>query len=1221
MASPDNILNDIDLTSRYSDILASPKGKLSTITTVNCEVRKGESNEASTSSMGDDGDDIGYRDLLDLVDTENALPRSKAAPQPSRWGKIAGNGKGSKAKAMFKAAALVSGVTAERRFRKANKPSRSKRNQVGSETSLHYDCEEMKETLKPKEDHLLAVNKSYMRLGSVMKLSEAVRRGNVEEVKERLACTKDALLNKHDRNGLTPLHHASASNQIAVMKRLIEQKAEINIKTTDGYSSTPLHLASKRDSVEAVKLLCVHHADIDARQTNGRTPLHVAARYGSKEMVEVIIDFGKSDVNSHDDDFVTPLHIAAIKRDSNLCLALINRGALLQAKDKHSATPLMGAASVGNADTARTLIEMASKCGIKVVDYLRDHDNEENSVLHIAVRSRNLELVEILLQNGANVNDQKSNGACPLHEAAVTGADDIARALLRYGASIMMEDDEGMTSLHRAAMHDRCGMISLLIKEGAEIEHRDDYGFTPLICAAWKGHKGAAAKLFSYGANIEAMDEKMRTCLHWAAENDRPDIIELLMDHGGEQIVNHLDKNDHTALYYAAEVGDLEILKLLVKYGAKLDVRDATGKTALHVAAKMGRQSFSEELLRLCPRLLTEEDLQSQTPLHLASSNRHHYLVQCLLRAGADVSNRDGDYKTSLMLAASNNDVETMVVLIENHADVNAVDSDKNTALHMCCLSNATDAAKLLLENDADLTLFNDDAFTPLQLAIEMEAKEIATAIIRSDKWDLAMSARNQEKLSPMKALIENLPDVAMLVLDKCIQKSDYPPNDPRYTISYNFKYIDPGITDESFRHNGERYAALETMSRYARQELLAHELSKGLVERKWNICSRYVFYTYFFLYFLFAAAMVFLSAVAGRELRYTMDGMCAQINLTSSAYLASIIYRNPEGMYTYSAFAITIVRIYIFAFSVMSLVMELPEFMLKRFHFFLEPGKYLNVILYATAIMYTYPPDRVPCIPEFMFGVMATFLSWVKLFLNLNIFETLGIYVLMFFQTLVTLVKAMAVYLGLIMAFAVSFTMCLQGKVFGFTDERLSVIATFTMLLGEINRGDIFNQRIDLEPFAMLTELIFCIFIFLMPMVLANLTIGISVGDIDGIRKDATLKMMQIQVDNVCTLDRKLPARIQQYFHEEQYTARPNTTLWTLWKGFKRIFFLISDDDEQEETATQDETMAELSEQRTILRLLSVQMKNHGDILRRLAEKEGIDVAILNKTSTVKMR
>lgn len=62
----------------------------------------------------------------------------------------------------------------------------------------------------------------------------------------------------------------------------------------------------------------------------------------------------------------------------------------------------------------------------------------------------------------------------------------------------------------------------------------------------------------------------------------------------------------------------------------------------------------------------------------------------------------------------------------------------------------------------------------------------------------------------------------------------------------------------------------------------------------------------------------------------------------------------------------------------------------------------------------------------------------------------------------------------------------------FGFTDERLSVIATFTMLLGEINRGDIFNARIDLEPFAMLTELIFCIFIFLMPMVLANLTVCI---------------------------------------------------------------------------------------------------------------------------------
>lgn len=60
-----------------------------------------------------------------------------------------------------------------------------------------------------------------------------------------------------------------------------------------------------------------------------------------------------------------------------------------------------------------------------------------------------LQMVELLLQHGANTNEQKSNGACPLHEAAVTGAEDIAHALLLYGASIMMEDDEGMTSLHR----------------------------------------------------------------------------------------------------------------------------------------------------------------------------------------------------------------------------------------------------------------------------------------------------------------------------------------------------------------------------------------------------------------------------------------------------------------------------------------------------------------------------------------------------------------------------------------------------------------------------------------------------------------------------------------------------------------------------------------------------------------------------------------------------
>lgn len=175
MSSSKIILEDSELAALYADLMASPKGKLSTITAVTCDVGKDDSNEEASTSpviVYDHDDDGGYHDAFDKVDDmESASPRKQDATRPSPWRKFGGNGESNKARVMFKAAAFVSGATAQRRFRKANKPSRSKRNQVASETSLHYDCEEMKEVFQ-KEDHLSGVGKSYTRLGSVMKLSE-----------------------------------------------------------------------------------------------------------------------------------------------------------------------------------------------------------------------------------------------------------------------------------------------------------------------------------------------------------------------------------------------------------------------------------------------------------------------------------------------------------------------------------------------------------------------------------------------------------------------------------------------------------------------------------------------------------------------------------------------------------------------------------------------------------------------------------------------------------------------------------------------------------------------------------------------------------------------------------------------------------------------------------------------------------------------------------------
>ncbi|XP_055953817.1 ankyrin repeat domain-containing protein 49-like [Argiope bruennichi] len=83
------------------------------------------------------------------------------------------------------------------------------------------------------------------------------------------------LVNARDNDLYTPLHRASYSNNVEVIKMLLSYDADISAKTRDGWE--PLHCACKWDSIEAVSLLLQNGADVNAQTAGHITPLHLAA--------------------------------------------------------------------------------------------------------------------------------------------------------------------------------------------------------------------------------------------------------------------------------------------------------------------------------------------------------------------------------------------------------------------------------------------------------------------------------------------------------------------------------------------------------------------------------------------------------------------------------------------------------------------------------------------------------------------------------------------------------------------------------------------------------------------------------------------------------------------------------------------------------------------------------------------------------------------------------
>jgi len=150
---------------------------------------------------------------------------------------------------------------------------------------------------------------------------------------------KNPEINARDERNATPLHYAAAYAHDSIVEKLLDRGALIN--AVDKNWCTPLHWAAFYASVfslSSAKALLYRHADVDSRDREMRTPLHLAARVGSVEMVELLLNYG-ADINAIDLDKNTPLHRAVLYNHKEAAKVLAARGADTQLKNWLGYTP------------------------------------------------------------------------------------------------------------------------------------------------------------------------------------------------------------------------------------------------------------------------------------------------------------------------------------------------------------------------------------------------------------------------------------------------------------------------------------------------------------------------------------------------------------------------------------------------------------------------------------------------------------------------------------------------------------------------------------------------------------------------------------------------------------------------------------------------------------------------------------------------------------------
>ncbi|EPS45578.1 hypothetical protein H072_455 [Dactylellina haptotyla CBS 200.50] len=193
-------------------------------------------------------------------------------------------------------------------------------------------------------------------------------------------------------------------------------------------------------------------------------------------------------------------------------------------------------------------------------------DARKRTPLSWAAEMGHVKAIEVLLENGADINHGDLSGRTPLLWAAMNGKSDAASVLIRHGASIdVVEKEEARTALILATMGGYVATVTLLLDCGADPGHVDYQGKTCLIYAIKNSDLALVHIIVSGGADLEKSFLGM-TPLLWAIEQGHLPIVQFLLGRGANP--HAADIIGNTADILAADKGDKDIMELLTQYSS-----------------------------------------------------------------------------------------------------------------------------------------------------------------------------------------------------------------------------------------------------------------------------------------------------------------------------------------------------------------------------------------------------------------------------------------------------------------------------------------------------------------------------------------------------------------------------------------------------------------------------------------------------------------------------
>ncbi|XP_046857397.1 E3 ubiquitin-protein ligase MIB1-like isoform X2 [Xenia sp. Carnegie-2017] len=306
------------------------------------------------------------------------------------------------------------------------------------------------------------------------------------------------------------------------------------------------------------------------------------------------------------------------------------------------------------------------------------------------------------------------SGHTALQAASQYGHLDIVKLLISRNANLEVEDKDGDRAMHHAAFGDEADVVRELGRSGADLNARNKRRQTPLHVAVNKSHVLVVKTMLDLKCHSSLQDVDGDTPLHDAIAKKRDDIVTLLLEGGADMTLSN--NNGFNSLQHAALRGNPSAMKILLSKlpGAWIiDEKKDDGYSALHLAALNNHVEVAELLIKQGKADINIQNINLQTPLHLAVERQHTQIVRLLVREKArlDVPDRDGD--TALHEALRYHTL-SQLRLLQDQPDVGKLLMGLGS--HGGGKRSSASISMFLAANGADLNFKNKKGQSPLDL-------------------------------------------------------------------------------------------------------------------------------------------------------------------------------------------------------------------------------------------------------------------------------------------------------------------------------------------------------------------------------------------------------------------------------------------------------------------------------------------------------------------------